>query len=115
MNVHAGMLLRERSRERRVGGKWKEGDCGVSWMALMLFPRRERCWRLEREVRWCRVDSEVRSLCSSVRVVMVLQGRGRVISTSSLADTVSDLSAGNRDDSSAIYVDLVRKIVYIRG
>jgi hypothetical protein len=76
MNVQVGMLLRERSRERRVGGKWKKGGWGVSWMALMLFPRRERCWRLGREVRWCRVDSVVRSLCSSVRVVMVLEGRG---------------------------------------
>lgn len=114
MNFQVEMLLRERSRERRVGEKWKEGGWVVSWIVLMLFPRRKRCWRLGRDVKWCRVDSEVRSLCSSVRVVMVLEGRGRVIATSSLADAVSDLSAGNRDVNSAIYDALVRKIIYIR-
>lgn len=98
------MLLRDRSAERRVVGKWKSGVplFALSAMVLMLFPRRERCSTFGRAARWRTADSEVISLCSRVSFVRLL-GSGHDIVVSRLADAVSDVSAGNRDATAAIY------------
>lgn len=99
------MLLRDRSRERRVGGNWKSGVVSVVfWFAvLMLFPRTERCSKLGSAARCRRADIEVISLCSRVNVVIVL-GSGQVISESWFADAVRDVKSGNRHAMAAIYV-----------
>lgn len=98
------MLLRDRSTERMVVGKWKSGaPLGSSLMALMLFPRRERCSRLGRAARWRTADSDEIALCSRVSFVTLL-GSGHDVVVSRLADAVSEVSAGNRDATAAIYM-----------
>lgn len=69
----------------------------------MLFPRRERCSRFGRAARWRTADNEEISLCSRVSFVMLL-GSGHGIAVRRLADAVSEVSAGNRDATAAIYV-----------
>ena len=67
------MLLRERSRDLRVGGNWKFGIVSVSWFTVLMgFPRTERCSRFGSADRCRKADIEVISLCSRVNVVIVL-------------------------------------------
>lgn len=76
---------------------------GSAVMVLMLLPRREICSRFGSFDSWRSADIEEISLCSRVSVVTLLES-GRVIVVSWLADAVSEVSAGNRDDTAAIYV-----------
>lgn len=78
-------------------------------MMLMLFPRRERCSRFGRAAKWRTADSEGISLCSRVSFVMLL-GSGQNVVVSRLADAVSEVSAGNRDATAAIYLMLAMSI-----
>lgn len=101
--VHDEIWLRERSSEWTVGGNWKSSVLlGSSVMVLMLFPRRERCSRFGSDERWRTDDSEVISFHSRFSVVMLL-GNGHVVALSSLVVNVKEVSAGNREDTSAIY------------
>lgn len=76
---------------------------GSAVMVLMLLPRREMCSRFGSLDRWRSADIEEMSLYSRVSVVILLES-GRVIVVSWLADAVSEMRAGNRDDTSAICV-----------
>lgn len=73
IDSHELILFRERSRERRVFENLKEwpseSDVEISSMQL---PRSERCFRLQSDVNALIEESEVTSLFSRTRVVMVL-------------------------------------------
>lgn len=103
--VQEVILLRDRSRERRVGGNWKSRFVSVVfWLTVLIpFPRRERCSNFGSAARCRRADIEVISLCSRVNVVIVL-GSGHVISESWFADAVRDVKSGNRYAMAVIYV-----------
>lgn len=103
-NIQEDILLRDRSREWRVVGKWKSGGPSLELfdIVLMLFPRRDRCSRFGRAARWRTADSVEMSLCSRLNLVIV-KGSGYEIVVSKLADAVSDASDGNRDATAAIY------------
>jgi hypothetical protein len=100
--AHEVILLRDRSRERRVWENWKSGAAVSLVTVSMALPRIERCSRFGRAARCRRADTEVNSLCSRVRVVMVL-GSGQDISVNWFADAVRDVKPGNLNVTAASY------------
>lgn len=102
--AHEGMLLRERSSEWRDVEKWKSAMVSLSPLTvLMLFPRSDRCSRVEYSARLRISDKEEKSLFSRTSLVM-WPDSGREIVESWLPEAVSDLRAGNRDATSTIWI-----------
>jgi hypothetical protein len=99
---HEGMLLRDRSSECRDFEKWKSAMVSLSeLMVLTLFPRSDRCSRVEYFARLRISDKEVKSLFSRTSLVM-FPDSGRDIVESWLPEAVRDFRAGNRDATSTI-------------